>query len=240
VELLEIILYNKTTMSRLISFIPNEYYHIYNRGVNKMNIFINSQDYERFQKLLYIINSKKTDKFSLLNKSLLSVWEEERGETLVNIGAYCLMPNHFHILIKSKNKKDTSIFLQRLQMSYSKYFNIKNDRSGVLFQGKSKAEHVEGDNYLKYLFSYIHLNPVKLIKKEWKTSGIKDTKTVQSYLLKYEYSSYLDYIGEKRIMSKILEKSVFPDYFPSAKLFMVEILEWLNYNKNEVLEIQQK
>ena len=220
-------------MSRIISFVPNEYYHIYNRGVNKMEIFIDKHDYERFQKLLYIINSKETGKFSRINDYNHSIWKDQIGDTLVDIGAYCLMPNHFHILIKSKNKEDTSKFLQRLQLSYSKYFNSKNKRTGSLFQGKSKAEHVTGNNYLKYLYSYIHLNPIKMIEKDWKSKGIKNIKKSNEYLNKYEYSSYKDYSEEKRDESNIIEKSKFPDYFPNKELFKKEIYEWLNYNENK-------
>ena len=218
-------------MSRITSFVPGEYYHIYNRGTNKMSIFAGSHDYERFQKLLYIINSKETSKFSNMEKSSSPIWVKERGETLVDIGAYCLMPNHFHVLIRAKEGKETALFLQRLQLSYSKYFNVKNDRSGSLFQGKSKAEHVTGDNYLKYIFSYIHLNPVKLLQKDWKKTGIKNKKDTVAYLEKFKFSSYADYLThQSREAHVILNKSVFPDYFPSPKLFRKEIFEWLNYN----------
>lgn len=220
-------------MSRIISFVPNEYYHVYNRGVNKMVIFNDKSDYERFQKLLYITNSKETKKLS--SGSPHRVWSIEKGEELVCIGAYCLMPNHFHILIKSKNKEGTSLFLQRLQMSYSKYFNTKNNRSGALFQGKSKAEHVRGNNYLKYLFSYIHLNPVKLTQKDWKEKGIKNINKTKKYLNEYKYSSYSDFLKERRKESKIINQSVFPNYFPSSKLFEREVFEWLKYKNNETL-----
>ena len=135
------------------------------------------------------------------------------------------------IYIKSKNKNDTATFLQRLQMSYSKYFNINNDRSGSLFQGKSKAEHITENNYLKYIFSYIHLNPVKLIEKKWEGSGIKNIEKIKEYLLKYKYSSYIDFVEKNRNESKILNISVFPNYFPSSKSTKEEITEWLKQEK---------
>lgn len=204
-----------------------------------MSIFNDDFDYKRFQVLLYIINSKETGKLSDIIKSPHPVWEMERGETLVNIGAYCLMPNHFHIILKVKDKENTAIFLQRLQMGYSKYFNIKNDRSGSLFQGKSKAEHIGKDLYFKYLFSYIHLNPVKLIQKNWKEDGINDIDYVKQYLSEYKYSSYIDFSKTDRSESKILEKQEFPDYFPTKESFDKEIFEWLNYNKNEAQQDQQ-
>ena len=219
-------------MKRLIQFIPGEYFHIYNRGTNKMKIFLDDNDYSRFQKLLYLTNSKETVKFSDLNlKFPYLVWKIKRGETLVDIGAYSIMPNHFHILIRSKNEKDTSLFLQRLSLSYSKYFNRKNDRSGTLFQGKSKSEHIDNDSYLKYIYTYIHLNIIKLIQSNWKEIGIKNINKAEKYLKNYKYSSFIDYLGIKRPEEKILNKKAFPDYFQTSKNFKKETFEFLNYNK---------
>ncbi len=220
-------------MTRLTPFVPNEYYHVYNRGANKMVIFKNNSDYERFQKLLYIVNSKETNKFSDLIKSPLSIWKRKRGETLVDIGVYCLMPNHFHLLIKIKNKNNAIIFLQRLQLSYSKYFNIKYNRSGVLFQGKYKARHITKNNDLKYNFSYIHLNPVKLIIKKWKEIKLEKNNRIGKYLSLYKYSSYIDFLEIKRPELKIINRGSFPNYFKTPTLFKKEIFDWLNNNKNE-------
>jgi putative transposase len=220
-------------MTRLIQFTPGEYFHVYNRGTNKMEIFLSDYDYSRFQKLLYLANSKETPKFSDLNpQSPYPVWTTERGETLVDIGVYSLMPNHFHILIRSKNEKDTGLFLQRVLLSYSKYFNVKNERSGSLFQGKSKAEHVDKDTYLKYIYTYIHLNILKLIQSDWKEVGIKNTKKAKEYLAKYKYSSYMDYAGVKRPEGKILNKKAFPGYFQTPEQFEKEVSEFLDYGKN--------
>lgn len=199
-----------------------------------MEIFLSAPDYERFQKLLYVANSKNTIQFSDIRPQNLSlVWEIERGETLVDIGSYTLMPNHFHILIRSKDEKSTSLFLQRILGSYSKYFNKKSDRSGILFQGKSQAEHIIGDRYLKYIFTYIHLNIVKLIQNDWKEVGIKNIEQVKTYLKNYKYSSYLDYSSTNRPEGEILNKEAFPKYFETQESFEKEINEFLNYGKNE-------
>jgi len=201
-----------------------------------MTIFENKPDYERFQKLLYTTNSKETSKLSALVNIPHRVWNIDRGETLVNIGSYSLMPNHFHLLIKAKGKDETALFLQRLQLSYSKYFNMKKNHTGTLFQGKAKAEHIYGDKYLKYLISYIHLNPIKLIQKDWKEKGVDNINLAKKYLNNYKYSSYIDFLGEKRNESKILELEAFPNYFPTSDKFEKEIFEWLNYNKNETFK----
>ncbi len=219
-------------MTRLKPFVPGEFFHVYNRGTNKMKIFLNDYDYSRFQMLLYTANSKETIRFSDIDKKdPYRVWEIERGETLVDVGAYIIMPNHFHILIRSKNEKDTALFLQRILLSYSKYFNYKNERNGTLFQGKSKAEHIKDDLYLRYIYTYIHLNIVKIIQADWKDVGIKKMEKVKEYLNKYKYSSFTDYKGIERPEGKILNKKAFPEYFQTVKDFEKEIDDFLNYNK---------
>jgi putative transposase len=138
------------------------------------------------------------------------------------------MPNHFHILITEKREGGISKFMQKLSTSYSMYYNKKYERTGSLFEGKFKSQHVEEDKYLKYLFSYIHLNPVKLIQKDWKEKGIRNEKEAKDYLKKYSYSSYLDFTGEKRVQNQILNIESFPKYFPNKTLFIEEIFEWLD------------
>jgi len=219
--------YYNGSMTRETPFAEGEYYHIYNRGTNKMNIFNSSADFERFITLLFLANSRETPQYSDMGEE--NIWNIDRGETLVDIGAYCLMPNHFHILIKTKNDKSVSLFIQRLLTSHSKYFNKKYNRSGSLFQGKSKSKRATEDRYLKYLFAYIHLNPLKIIDSEWKESGVRDLSKTLDYLKKYNYSSYNDYAGENRQESKILNKNSFPEYFTSPSEHINELKEWLIY-----------
>ena len=155
--------------------------------------------------------------------------EIDRGEPLVAIGAYCLMPNHFHLLVKEISAGGISKFMEKLGTGYSMYFNKKNGRTGFLFQGNFKAEHVDSDEYLKYLFAYIHLNPVKLIEAEWKETGIRDKQRAQKYLGQYRYSSYRDYLGEGTDESLILSKTEFPEYFTATRDFSDYISYWLDY-----------
>lgn len=142
------------------------------------------------------------------------------------------MPNHFHLSITQSEDNNISNFMQKLSTSYSMYFNKKYKRTGSLFEGKFKSQHLSTDRYLKYIFSYIHLNPIKLIQKDWKEKGINNKKEAIKYLENYFYSSYLDYRGEQRIQNKILNFESFPEYFPNNKSFLVEIFDWLNYNES--------
>jgi len=214
---------------RKVAFVPGEYFHIYNRGTDKRKIFHDYKDYRYFLKLLFITNSEKSFKI----RDLKDVYIIERGEQLVHIGAYCAMPNHFHLLITPLKEGGASKFMQKLSTGLSMHYNVKYNRTGSLFEGKFKAEHVSNDNYLKYLFSYIHLNPVKLIQPDWKTAGIKDLNIVKNYLNKYYFSSYLDHLGENRSENLIINKQSFPNYFPDKNSFENEILDWITLDTQE-------
>lgn len=211
---------------RKIDFTLGEYYHLYNRGNGKQKIFHDKEDYQHFIFLLYILN---TDKNIELRKLKEDSVENLNNEKIVSIGAYVLMPNHFHILITEKVGKGISRFMQKVSTAYVMYYNKKYNRSGSLFEGKFKSQHLNTDSYLKYVFSYIHLNPVKLVNKTWKEKGVKDKKHTLDYLESYEYSSYLDYLGKNRWQNNILNRKDFPEYFPVPKTFSKEIFAWLSF-----------
>ena len=214
---------------RKVSLVAGEFFHIYNK---------------RFVKLLYLSNSTKGVNFrdDIVEKNI-DAWDFERGDTLVSIGAWVLMPNHFHIYLTSPTPSPTpgvgekeswgniTLFMNKLSTSYVKYFNKKYNRTGALFEGNFKAVHIEDDNQAKYLFSYIHLNPIKLIDSTWKVDGIKNKDKAFAYLNNYKWSSYNDHFGISRPENKILQLNDFPDYFSNIKDFNSEILFWLQYKQ---------
>jgi len=188
---------------RKTPLIEGEYYHVYNRGNSKQNIFLDNEDRDRFVKLLYFCNSERGVNFrdDIVDKAI-DVWDFNRERAIVSIGAWVLMPNHFHIYVTSKSlpedgpRGDESTiteFMRKLSTGYSSYFNKKYNRTGSLFEGRFKATHVSGDIHAKYLFSYIHLNPVKLIDAKWKDNGIKNIPHAVKYLEGYQWSSYKDH-----------------------------------------------
>ncbi|MBU0999446.1 transposase [Patescibacteria group bacterium] len=214
---------------RKVAFVPGEFYHIYNRGNSKQIIFHDKQDYNRFLALLYSVNTKQNIIFRLVFNDMYKFY---RGERLVSIGGYCLMSNHFHLLLTETEDGSISKFMQKLTTAYSMYYNEKYKRTGGLFEGKFKSEHASEERYLKYLFSYIHLNPVKIIDKNWKTDGIKNKQKVLEFLKNYQYSSYKDYLGIDRAEDAILNRGDLPDYFSSKEEFSKEIFEWLFFNED--------
>jgi len=194
---------------------------------------MNDADYLRFISLLYLCNTPNPiHRSDHLHASLEQLLLIKRNKTLVDIGAYCLMPNHFHILIREHTEGGASIFMQKLTTAYTMYFNKKYERSGSLFQGRFKAEHITQDNYLKYLFAYINLNPIGIINNKWKEHILKNKKEVINYLKSYRYSSYLDYLNPKpRILEgKVINKMAFPKYFIKSKNnfrdYIKDLLDW--------------
>lgn len=194
-------------MERKLSFEVGEYYHIYNRGVDKRRIFQDSRDWNRFRDALYICNTEKSIKFRLLPPDILTF---ERGETLVDIFAYALMPNHFHIIVGEKKEGGISAFSGKLLTSYSMYFNTKNERSGPLMCRPFRSSHIADDEYFRWVFSYVHLNPLELIEPDWKERGIGDMRRATGHLASYAYSSYPDYFSGDRKESRILAKEALP------------------------------
>jgi putative transposase len=221
-------------MQRDLTFSEGEYYHIYNRGVEKRIIFPEKADQLRFLVLLYFLNTNtpiniRESLKTLGPSSVISdLFREDREESLVDIGAYCLMPNHFHLLIKEKSENGISVFMKKILTAYSMYFNKKHERKGPLFESRFMAQHANSDEYLKYLYSYIHLNPIKLIQSDWKEKGIRNISKAKTYLNNYEYSSYLDYLGVDRASGVIINRQAFPEYFSEGGDFEGDILDWLS------------
>ena len=146
-------------MYRKTPFAENEYYHIYSRGVEKRKIFLNTKDHNRFIALLYIMNqdvSFRMDNFLQVHKNnLQKIFEEKREKSLVSILGYCLMPNHFHLILHEHTEGGISKFMGKLLTAYSMYFNTKYKRSGPLFSHPFRSEHIGNESQYMYIFSYV-------------------------------------------------------------------------------------
>ncbi len=222
---------------RKIPLVGGEYYHIFSRGNSKQKIFLDNKDRERFLQLLYLCNSERSVNFrEQIIRAKINVWDFEKGIPIVSIGAWVLMPNHFHLYLttnvevaKARLWQDDaiSIFMHKVLTAYSKYFNAKYQRTGSLFEGKFKSVHINKDNQAKYLFSYMHLNPLKLIDSKWKEKGIKNKKKAIFFLNSYKWSSYTDYLEIIRPENKIINRINFLDYFKTKHDFQKEIFDWI-------------
>ncbi len=175
--------------------------------------------------LLYLANSTQDTRISnvLRTTKYTDVFKLDRSEPLVAIGAFCLMPHHFHILATPLVENGISKFMLKLQTGYSMYFNTKNERSGSLFQGPFRSIHVDNDRYLQYLYSYIHLNPAKLHNPRWK-ENTGSRNAFMKFVESYPYSSYAAYLNSSHT---ITDPGKFPDYFSAIDDVRLHISDWL-------------
>ena len=196
------------------NFAEDSYYHIFNRGVEKRNIFLDEKDYRFFETYLFIylnplknVLEKHPDlPLRLHNKNLSKE---------VKLIAYCLMPNHFHLLLKQKTKDGISKLMKQVANAYTLYFNQKHKRTGALMQGRFKAVPILEDNLLIHIARYIHLNPT--------SSGL--TQDLNSY----QWSSYPDYLGKGVFLS--CSKDELLNYFKSTEDFEQFHKDQIDYAK---------
>ena len=212
--------------TRPVNMVEGEFYHVYNRGTDKRLMFRDDTDYKRFIKLLYISNSVTRINIRDILRKNNEPYSYERGVPLVSIGAYCLMPNHFHILLTPCVEGGVSAFMHRLGTGYSMYFNRRYNRTGTLLEGPFKSSWVDSDIYLKYLYAYIHLNPLKLWKRGDIDVEITDEATLE-FLKSYPYSSLPDYLGVARPENAIIDPTPFPEFFVTMADQVRELKEWL-------------
>ena len=146
---------------RTVPFINGSYYHVYNRGSDKRNIYLKNREYKRFVQTFYYYQFLgPKPRFSKFAKSSLNSFNLDINRKLVDVLCYCLMPNHFHFLIKQLRENGISTFLSQVSNSYTKYFNTKYKRVGPLLQGVFKSVLIETDEQLIHTSRYIHLNPI--------------------------------------------------------------------------------
>lgn len=185
-------------------YVENGVYHIYNRGVEKRITFCDKEDYRVFLHYLksYLMPPDQEQKFLPrgISRSLNSFSLYKEIELLV----YCLMPNHFHLMMKQFTRDAIIEFMQRLSNAYVEYFNKKYDRVGPLFQGRYKAVLVDNEAFFLHLSRYIHRNPGEILEKP-----------TPEELIKYSYSSYPDYLGKRN--TPWVHKDEIMQYFSQAQ-----------------------
>ena len=173
-----------------IQFAHNCIYHIYNRGVEKRNIFTEEKDYIRFLSDLQQFNNPQTtlNNGRIIERGLIGVGLQSKK--LVDILSFCLIPNYYHLMLRQKMEKGITEFMHKMGTGYTNYFNIKYSRVGPLFQGKFKAVILEKENHFLYLPHYIHANPLELVRENKKNID---------FLKTYRWSSLANYLENKTV-----------------------------------------
>lgn len=208
---------------RTTPLVVGEHYHVYNRGVAGQPVFLNKREYERF--ILCLSYYRFKDLPVRLSRLLQLDGEEreqilsnlhEKNDKLVDLIAFCLMPNHFHILLQQLADGGISTFLKQITASYTLYFNVKNERVGPLFQGAFKAVRIESDEQLLHVSRYIHLNPLV-------SYVVKDAD-----FMSYPWSSLREYMSATQGMTN--PKPIL-DHFKGSEEYVKFVLDQADYGK---------
>jgi putative transposase len=174
---------------RKIRFRQGGYYHLYNRGANRESIFLDDDDFTSF-----LVRLKQ-------NSSRYSV----------QVIAYCLMPNHFHLLLRQESNVKAGIVVQHTCNGYSQLFNRRHEHQGTLFQGRFDGTEVDKDSYLRHLCRYIHANPVK------------DGFATKPEL--WPYSNYLEWIGKRT--GTLVDRNFIIEHFGSGEAYIAYLADYL-------------
>ncbi len=218
-------------------FIENEIYHIYNRGVEKREIFLNKGDYLRFVYNLFARNGQKGINHSgrLSNAEIVNFLQYQQlnpSNQLVEILGFVLMPNHFHLIVRQKVDGGVVKFMQKLCTAHTMFFNKKYNRVGPLFQGNFKAVNIDNDTYFLYILHYIHLNPLGLAGN-LNNSGQGRTLTKLEFLERYTWSSLPGYLGLENDFLNIFNKEFFLDIFKGKENYKKDLMRFIEDDTEE-------
>lgn len=207
-----------------------EIYHVLSRGVDKRKIFMDEQDYFRFIHDLYEFNNQDrvnstTHEFRKSN-DLAGREVKKRRKLIVEIHAFCLMPNHYHLLLSSRVPNGISKFMAKQNMGYAKYFNQKYQRTGALFGSRYKSILIREESHFIHIPYYIHLNPLDLVTPEWRERKMSDYRKAISFLKNYRWSSFQDYLGIKNFPS-VTNRRFLGGYLGGVDNYKRETLAWI-------------
>lgn len=229
---------------KTIALSTGNIYHIINRGVEKRDIFTCDSDYYRFIHDLYEFNDEDAVPWNFrhnlsgtvpgdIDTAQIEIIKSPKDQTpkkrklLVEILAFALMPNHFHLLLRQLDGGGISLFMRKLG-GYVVYFNKKYERVGSLFQNRYKAVEIASDQQLVTIFSYIHTNPIELVEYSWKTAGVKNFRGAKQALNRWRWSSYLDYIEGKNFPS-VTNRDFFLELFGGPKGCQQVVEDWVRH-----------
>lgn len=209
---------------RKTPFVPGEFYHIYNRGVDKRVVFNDVCDLERFLQSMSVFNTVEPSGSIFERQFDSKDSPRPQSEELVHIVCYCLNPNHYHLLLEEVAENGISEFMKRLGGGYTKYFNERNKRNGALFQGRFKSIHIDSDVYLKSLSAYINLNNHvhKIVSRLFRSSWGE-----------YTENSNFQKAQTEQICSKEIILDSFSD-FAEYKIFAKDTVATIIKRRNEV------
>jgi putative transposase len=209
-----------------------EIYHVLNRGVDKRKIFLEDIDYLRFIHDLYEFNDEDPaphPRYRQIQSEDVrrpQINTKKKRKRIVDLLAFCLMPNHYHLLLVPKKPEYLPLFMKKLNGGYAKYFNEKYQRTGTLFERRFKRILIKREEHFIHIPYYIHCNPLDLEYPEWRNREIKNSQEAIKFLEKYRWSSHLDYLGIKNFPS-VTQREFLLNVFGGEKGYKEAIENWL-------------
>ena len=218
-----------------------ELYHVLTRGIERRKIFLDKKDYLRFVHDLFEFNDEQPAcsgrlrifRNSQCNDVVRRCIEEgeekqqkEPRKFLVDLLAFTLMQNHYHLFISVKNRKLLTLFMRKLNGGYARYFNERYKRKGPLFESRFKSVLVHNEAHFIHLPYYIHCNPLDFKMPEWRKRKIADYQKALEFLENYRWSSHADYIGKKNFPS-VTQREFLLEYFGGEEGYKNDIKTWL-------------
>ncbi|MBM3261430.1 hypothetical protein FJY93_03355 [Candidatus Kaiserbacteria bacterium] len=212
---------------RRTAFAPHEWYHCYTRTIDKSRPFEDSTHTNRFLESLYLANdAAPMPRIPALREkySHEDMFALPRGQEIVAIGAYCVMPTHYHLLLQPLTDSGITDFMHKLGTSFTRSYNAQNNRVGNLFIKPFRSKHIDDDNYLRTVTQYIHLNPIELFESKWKQGIVTSYEAAERCLISYQSSSLLEFEGRQRPESAILNREAV-DFLNHTRIDLKDILK---------------
>ena len=220
-------------------------YHVLNRGVDKRKIFLDKGDHLRFIHDLFEFNDIEPARnvgyyFSAHQKQLAPEGcrqsidvrrqymqgKQAPRKLLVDILAFCLMPNHYHLMVRPHSEDGIALFMKKLNAGYAKYFNEKYEREGALFKGRYKLVSIQTNAHFVHISYYIHCNPLDLYAPSWRKREIESANRALHFLEQYRWSSFPDYIGSKNFPS-VTQREFLTKFLGSTEQYRKDVVAWL-------------
>ena len=226
-------------------------YHIIGRGVDGRKVFLSNQDYSRFiLSLEFFNNANSVNLWSLITRAVvglnpttaeISIKErlenqrENKGDSIVELMAFALMPNHYHLIMREIIDRGISCYMQKIG-GYTNYFNKQYNRRGSLFESTYKCIEIKNDAQLFAVFNYVHTNPVELIEPLWKKQQVKNFDKARNFLEnKYKWSSYRDCIGILTFPN-VIDKKFFLEFFGGEENCKKEVEDWIKFKADNYVQ----
>lgn len=214
---------------RELKFVNGEFYHIFDRGVDKRRIFDTDDDFLRFRDSLFLFNdanyAHSGDPFDKLVRLEAPDLYDSIRDPLLRIISYTLLPNHFHLYVQQLKDGGIPEFFHKVKKAYSWSYNRRNNRTGALFEGKYKARHINNEAYFRHIVPYIHLNVLDLTGDDWRGGKVRDWNSSLHFMDVYRWSSHTVFMGQDQDYP-VIDPGAIQNFYRSPEEYITHLRDW--------------